>query len=141
ELHDVLLAFRIDHVRAQAAAGDEGAAPRHVAAALEELAGPERQRPEQPAHEGEFVLGEGGPCFEVRAEDVERGRHRFVAGVMGMTHSTKSPSDPVVARSVGEDATSFHVRRPWTPYGMMRTRLADRSTLTSTKLWKNGATL
>ena len=32
-------------------------------------------------------------------------------------------------------------RRPWTPHGSTRTRCADGSTRTSTKLWKNGASL
>ena len=61
--------------------------------------------------------------------------------VIGIVHSTHSGSATPRGRRLSDGLRSFHVSRPWTPYGMKRTRPADGSTVTSTKLWKNGATL
>ena len=46
ELHDVLFAFGVDDVAAQAPRGDEGGVRRHLAGALEELAGTKSSRKE-----------------------------------------------------------------------------------------------
>ncbi len=61
--------------------------------------------------------------------------HRVVAaGAMDTTHSTTERSPEAADGWLSDDATSAHVSRPWTPYGIRRTRLADGSTFTSMKL-------
>ena len=66
---------------------------------------------------------------------------KAVAGVhrIGTTHSTRASSSAEAACL--ECERSRHRSRPWMPYGRSRTCFAEGSTRTSTKLWKNGATL
>ena len=60
---------------------------------------------------------------------------------MGTDHSTGVSRCAPAGRTDSEEPSSPHVSRPLTPYGRRTMRSDDRSTRTSTKLWKKGATL
>ena len=67
ELDDVLFAFAIDHVAAQAPRRDERGIPRHFARALEEFPYEQRLRDEERLHEDELFLCERRSSLKVRS--------------------------------------------------------------------------
>ena len=75
ELDDVFLALRVDHVVAKAACRDEGRVRRHIAGALQEVAGSKSLHQKRGSDEREFLVTKRGASLEIRSQNVKSG-HR-----------------------------------------------------------------